>query len=329
MSAEPDSIEDVIAPDAPVIDPHHHLWGPEKGYTPATYLLDELAADIGSGHNVVATVYVEAGAGYRPDGPERLQPVGETEAAVAAAQDAAARGISTRVAASIVAHADLSLGAGVAEVLEAHRAAAPERFHGIRDMVSPEWITMDFTDHERRLVQPGFREGLATLAEHDLSFDVYAFQTQLPDVLDTVRAFPDVTFVVNHLGGIVAIGPWQGKRDEMWPAWQADVSALGREPNVVMKLGGINMHLAGFAWHKQRRLPSSDQLVAATGRYYHHAIEAFSPDRCMFESNFPPDKISGSYRTLWNAFKKIASKYSDSEQDALLRGTAARVYRIS
>jgi L-fuconolactonase len=329
VAALPEDREDVVDPERAIIDAHHHLWAPERGYSPPTYLLDEFVADLDSGHRISSTVYVEVHSKYRADGPEALRPVGETEFVEAMAIEAADRGLTTRVAAGIVSRVDLLLGDEVDEVLSAHEAASPGRFRGIRDSCTPQFVRgSDLVDHEKKLLQPTFRQGLRQVAKHGLTFDAMVFHYQLADLLDTVRSLPEVSFVLDHMGGIVGIGPWEGRRDEVYQQWKLDLAAIAREPNVVVKLGGINLHLAGFGWHKQPQLPSSDELVAAQARYYHHAIESFGPDRCMFESNFPPDKISGSYRTLWNALKKIAEPYTEDEKNAMFSGTAQRVYRL-
>jgi predicted TIM-barrel fold metal-dependent hydrolase len=110
--------------------------------------------------------------------------------------------------------------------------------------------------------------------------------------------------------------------------WKKDLAALAECPNVMVKLGGMAMPLNGFGWEHRDRPATSDEFVDAQSPYYHYAIEIFGPDRCMFESNFPVDKQSLSYRTLWNAFKKIAAAYSDDEKAALFHDTAMRVYRL-
>jgi predicted TIM-barrel fold metal-dependent hydrolase len=329
VAALPEPQEDVLDPSRRIIDAHHHLWAPERGYSPPTYLLDEYAADIGSGHDIEATVYVEVHSKYRDYGPEALRSVGEVEFAAAAAEEAKARGLSTRVAAGIVSRVDMLLGDAVDEPLAAHLAAAPDRVKGIRDSCSPQFVRGgDLRDTERKIVDPRFRKALARLPAFGLTFDAMVFHFQLADLLETIRLLPEVTFILDHLGGIVGIGAWAGRADEVYEQWRSDISAIAREENVLVKLGGINLHLGGFGWHKRERLPGSDELVAAQSRYFRHAIDVFGPDRCMFESNFPPDKISGSYRTLWNAFKKIAEPYSESEKDAMFFGTASRVYRL-
>ena len=97
---------------------------------------------------------------------------------------------------------------------------------------------------------------------------------------------------------------------------------------MVAKLGGLAMPDNGFGWHEGARPPTSDDLVAAHSPYYRHMITVFGPDRCMFESNFPVDKVSVGYRVLFNAFKKIAADYPSQDQDAMFAGTARRIYRL-
>jgi predicted TIM-barrel fold metal-dependent hydrolase len=114
----------------------------------------------------------------------------------------------------------------------------------------------------------------------------------------------------------------------MFQQWQADVSQLARCQNVVAKLGGLAMEINGWGWDGRDKPPSSDEIVATHRDYYRHTIDCFGPDRCMFESNFPMDKLSVSYGVLWNAFKKIAREFSESEKDAMFRGTATRIYNL-
>lgn len=324
--AKPDLLEDVIEPDLPIIDAHHHLWDPNESKMQEKYLLDDLARDLTSGHKVEATVFVEAHARYRPDGPLELRSVGETEFANAAAEEAKQLGIETRVAAGIVAFADLGLGAAIEGVLDAHQSAAPDRLRGVRDMVNLDRFDVGGDPH--RLLQPETQEALRRLAVRGLTFDLYLYQVQLKDAIEAVRAVPEATFILNHLGGLVGISPWKGMREALFPQWLRDMTTLAAEPNVYLKLGGLNMFIPGFDWHKGERRPSSTQLVDATRKYFDHGIDAFGPDRCMFESNFSPDALSGSYRTLWNSFKIIASGYTETEKAALFSETARRVYRL-
>lgn len=324
--------EAALEPELPIIDPHHHLWDYPKMEN-GRYLLDELLADINTGHNVVATVYMECGSMFHAEGPDALKPVGETEfvQGIAAMSASGVYG-KTRVCAGIVGFADLLLGANVREVLDAHIAASPNRFRGIRHAVSwhesPDIRNAHSKPSQGLLLNKQFREGFAQLAPLGLSFDAWLFHTQIDELTDLARAFPDTTIVFDHFGGPLGIGPYAGNADEVFDVWKKSVNELARCPNVVAKLGGINMTLNGFAWNKREKPPTSQQLAAATQRYYLHAIERFGPTRCMFESNFPMDKLSCSYAVLWNSFKRIAGSFSAAEKAALFHDTAARVYRL-
>jgi predicted TIM-barrel fold metal-dependent hydrolase len=97
---------------------------------------------------------------------------------------------------------------------------------------------------------------------------------------------------------------------------------------VVAKLGGLNMEVNGYGWDHRPTPPTSAELAEATRRYFDHTISVFGPNRCMFESNFPVDKLSCSYTVLWNSFKRLSKGYSAEERAAMFYGTAARVYRL-
>jgi L-fuconolactonase len=296
--------------------------------------LPDLLADSGSGHNIAATVFVECASMYRAHGPQSLRPVGETEfvQGIAAMSASGAYG-ATQVAAGIVGFADLTLGANVYEILAAHLIAGHGRFRGIRHAVA--WhASADIRNAHSNppsglMAAANFREGFAQLQRLGLSFDAWLFHTQLAELISLARAFPDTTIVLDHFGGPLGIGPYQGKADDVFAQWRASIDQLAQCANVVCKLGGINMALNGFGWHKQALPPSSEQLVAATRHYYDYTIERFGVERCMFESNFPVDKLSCSYGVLWNAFKRIAAGCSAHEKAALFHNTAARVYRLS
>jgi predicted TIM-barrel fold metal-dependent hydrolase len=319
--------EEIIDASRRIVDCHHHLWDTPMTHGHSGYLLDDLVGDITDGHLVEATVYIEANARYSTSGPEHLRPVGETVFANGTAEDARRRGVSARVCAAIIGHADLDLGDAVEEVLAEHQAAAPERFRGIRDIACPNPMKGEYADERRRLLQPGYRAGLACVGRMGFGAEAMLFDFQLPDLIETARAVPDVPIVLNHLGGVFAIGPHEGMRDEKFTKWKAHIAELAKSDNVLMKLGGMSMFITGFGWDAANP-PSSDELTAATEHYFHYAIECFGPDRCMFESNFPVDAAGGSYRTLWNSFKKIASRYSEDEKNAMFSGTAKRHYKI-
>jgi len=320
-----------LEPALPIIDPHHHFWDVPPG---RHYFLPELMQDIQGGHNIVATVFLECQAMYRKDGPREMAPVGEVEFVNGIAAMSASGGFGAcRVAEAIIGHADLTLGARVRDVLETELAVT-SRFRGIRYGVSND-ASPEISRFASRVVPPHlardatFREGFAQLARLGLSFESWQYHPQLADAIDLARAFPDTTIILNHVGGVVGVGPYRGHRDEIRAGWRKDIAELARCPNVNVKLGGVGMTSFGFDFHERDMPPSSEELAAAWRQYIEPCIEAFGPNRCMFESNFPPDKQSGGYTELWNAFKRITSGASATEKQALYSGTAARVYRLT
>jgi L-fuconolactonase len=325
--------EAALEPELPICDPHHHLWDRRTTRVSERYLLDEILDDLGGGHNVVSTVFLECGAMYRADGPEAMRPVGEVEFVNGiAAMSASGLYGPSRICAGIVGTADLSLGDGVGDVLDAEIALGGGRFRGIRRAAA--WDPDPTVPAQR--VNPGaglfgraeFRAGLAQLAPRQLSFEVWCYHRQLPEVTSLARAFPETTFILNHFGGPLGVGSYAGKADEVFAEWRPMLSELASCPNVVAKLGGINMEINGFGWHERPRPPTSDELAQATRHYYEFTIEAFGTERCMFESNFPVDKASCSYTVLWNTFKRMTATYSAADRAKLFHGTATRVYRL-
>lgn len=323
------TIEDPLDPDLPIIDPHHHLWD----YPASRYLLEELLEDAGSGHRIVQTVHVECMSGYRAQGPTALRPVGETEFACAVAYaDGHGRNGNTQVAAGIVGFADLTMGKAVAPVLEAHLEAGDGRFRGIRHAVA--WHA-DATVHNAHsnppqglLLDPEFRRGFSFLRHYDLSFDAWLYHTQLAELADLARAFPDTLIILDHVGSPLGIGPYAGRRTEAFEAWLRGMDLVAACGNVVVKLGGLGMKLCGFNWHKMEKPPSSQTLCNAMAPYFDHCLERFGTQRCMFESNFPVDRVSCSYTVLWNAFKRLTRRFTDQERADLFHDTAARTYGL-
>jgi len=322
--------EPALEPDLPIVDPHHHLWE-RPGWR---YMFSDLLADLATGHRIVATVFVQARAMHRAEGPEEMRPVGETEFVNGVAAMSASGGYgAARVCAGIVGHADLRLGARVQPVLEAHIRAGGERFRGIRHISA--W------DADTSLMNPGypvppglladtaFREGFARLAPLNLSFDAWLYHPQIDALTALARAFPDTRIVLDHVGGPLAIGAYAGRREEIFPLWKKSIQALAGCDNVHAKLGGLGMRINGYDFHERPDPPSSDDLANAWRPYIETCIEAFGAGRCMFESNFPVDKGSYSYGVCWNAFKRLAAACSATEKRALFSGTASRFYRLA
>jgi L-fuconolactonase len=323
--------ESTLEPQIPICDPHHHFWDFRSERVPyQRYLLHELAADINCGHNVRSTVFIEARSMYRPDGAVELRPVGEIEFVQGLAA-ASATGLygPCRAASAIIGHADLKLGDSVKPVLEALQAASPNRFRGIRHTVT--WDSHPEVGNRERqgvLATPEYRAGARALAQMGLSLDTGVCFPQLPELADFAKAIPNLTIILNHLGGLNRVGPYGNRDDEVLPAWRRGIAAVAQCPNVNLKLGGIGMPRLGFDWHTREKPIGSEELAASMAPLMTYSIEQFGPGRCMFESNFPVDKVSFSHHVLFNAFKRFSKGYSASERAALFHDTAARAYRI-
>ena len=319
--------EDILEPDLPIVDPHHHLWD----HPGNKYYLDELLADLNSGHNITETVFLQCFWAYRTEGPEAMKPVGETEFVASVAAEAARRATKTNVCAGIVGYVDFRLGDGVDAVLKAHAAAGNGRFRGIRQVTARHhrFLASIATPPSFGLMaDPAFRRGFAWLERHGLSFDAWLYHTQIDQLVDLARAFPGVPIVLNHVGGPLGAGPYRGRGDAVFQAWRAAMKALAACPNTNVKLGGLAMVVNGYDFHENTLPPSSGELANAWRPWMEACIEDFGADRCMFESNFPVDKGMCSYPVLWNGFKRIAAGASAAEKTALFHDTAARFYRL-
>lgn len=319
--------EEPLEPGQRIIDAHHHLYDRPGN----RYLLDDLLADVRSaGHDVRATVFVQARSMLREHGPEAMKPVGETEFAAAAAARCASQG-RVQACAAIVGQADLCLGDDVRPVLEAHVEAGGGRFRGVRHIAAwdPDGSLLNaaYPTTEDLLASPELRAGLAHLAALGLSFDAWILFPQLPRLAALARAFPEQAIVLNHCGGVVRTGRHAGHNDEVFAAWSSGLREVAACPNVMVKLGGLGMPLSGFGFDAAQS-PSSEELAQAWRPWIETCIEAFGPARCMFESNFPADRGSYAYGTGWNAMKRLVAGASRDEKDDLFWRSATRFYRL-
>ncbi len=323
-------MEDAIEPDLPIIDAHHHIWENEPFPPFDHYDENDLFADkTDSGHRIVGTVYVDSHTSYRIDGPEHLRVVGETDYAERVAQAGIARGGAyAGVCCAIAPRADLLLGTQVCEVLDAH-AQATSRFRGIRHMTAHDIdVPASAATGANVMMQPAFREGFAELDRRGLSFDAWLLQPQLPEVIDLARQFPETTIILNHLGGPLAIGRFADHCDEAFASWRSDMATLATCQNVRVKLGGLNMGMAGVD-ALARDVPfTSVEMAAAQRDYILTAIDLFAPERAMFESNVPVDTHGAAYGVIWNAFKRNTADFTPQERQRLFYGTALEAYRI-
>ena len=320
--------EEAIDPDRVIVDAHHHLW--ERGGS--TYLAAQLLDDVTGSHNVAKTVFVECKANYDKTRPEHMQPVGETTFVASEADTVDAAGGPT--IAAIVSHADMMLGDAVEEVLAAHDAAGGGRFRGIRHATASDASDEIRRGHSRPFPQmmgtAEFRAGARKLAEMGFSFDAWLFHPQVPEVAALAAAVPELTIVLDHLGGPLAIGPYGRDLRRARADWRASMRLAAAQPNIVLKVGGIGMDFYfGTGWTERDMPPGSEEVADHWGEDVRFCIDAFGPDRCMFESNFPVDRETLTYPVLWNALQIIAATSSDAEQDAMFSGTATRAYGLT
>ncbi|QIE30029.1 Amidohydrolase (plasmid) [Caballeronia sp. SBC1] len=319
--------EAALEPEVPIIDAHHHFIE-RNGWT---YLLNDYLEDARSGHNITASVYMQADTRYRQSGPEQLRPVGEVE--YVEQVTAPLQKEKPQVAKGIVGYADLRRGAAVRDVLEAELDAGDGRLRGVRHIVT--WdvdktiVNPSSAVPRGLLLDPNYRAGVAQLGPLGLSYDAWLFFPQLPELFDLAKAFPDTRFVVNHCGGVVRIASYADQRKEVFETWARSMRELAQLPNVYVKVGGLGMHLNGFDFEKGERPPSSVELAETWKPWMHTCIEAFGANRCMFESNFPVDKGSYPFSNGWNAFKRLTAQASAEDREALFRGTVTDVYRLA
>jgi len=315
--------EETIEPSRRIVDPHHHLW-PVGGAMP--YALADLHNDADSGHLIEKTVFIECGSSYDAAEPKHRASLGETRyiAAVSA-------GDPRHLISGIVAHIDLRRD-DVSELLDAHVEAGAGLVKGIRDALSradhPEVLAIPGRAPKDLFADPEFRRGVTTLGSRGLTYDTWHYHYQNQEFLALAQAIPGTTMILDHFGTPLGVGPYASQRDEIFTQWKKDIAALAQCPNVVAKLGGLAMPDNGFGWHTAERPPTSDEFIAVQRQYFEHTIECFGPNRCMFESNFPVDRLSLGYHVLWNAFKKLTISFSEDEKDAMFRGTATRIYSL-
>lgn len=351
MSARESLLEAIIEPELPIIDSHHHLWDRRKAYagvsgTPLhaydevvrmskVYLFDQLLDDLTSGHNIVATVFMECRAMYRADGPPEFACIGETEfVGGVAAMFASGLYGPIRGCVGIVGRNDFQLEEKIStRVLEAQVAAGDGRLGGVRHSQSYD-DDLSVLGPARRVSAPGlygsdaFRASFPALQRLGLSFDACMLEPQLPELIGLARTFPDTPICLDHVGTPLGAASYAGRRDERFPIWRGNIRELAKSPNVVVKLGGLAMPFVGLPSFMSEPPASSEQLAAEWRPYIETCIEAFGVERCMFESNFPMDRGACSYATLWNAMKRLASGCSAEEKTALFQGTASRFYRL-
>ena len=318
--------EEVLEPALPIIDPHHHLWV-RSGYT---YLMPELAADLESGHNIIATVFAECHSMYRKEGPKAERSLGETEFVRGQAAMSASGTFGRAGACDVMfGNVDLTLGSAVEPIIEQHIAASGGRFRGVR--ISSGWHADEkvgnVTEQPNLLIDPRVSEAAAVLSRMGLSLDCWLYHPQLDEVAQLADAHPALTIILNHVGSPILGGPYRGKSDEVFKDWKAAIIQVSRRQNVFVKLGALPIRMPSFGGDRSVP-PGSEEVAAAWRPWMETCIEAFGPARSMYESNFPVQKRWCSYQVCWNAFKRISASASASEKADLFAGAAARAYRL-
>ena len=326
-------IEDPILPNFPIIDPHHHLW--DVGF--GRYYIEELLEDINSsGHNIEATVYIMSSSNtkiYAKDGLEEFKPLTEIEFATSEGKRADhIPDNKVKVNASIVGSVDLTFGSKLEPVLEKAINISEGRLKGIRMLLAshsdPRISSGAVKSDLGLMLHPNFIDGAKCIQNADLSLDFWIYHTQLNEMEKIARALPDLTIILNHVGGPIHLGEYEGKQAVTHREWRSAMIRLSRIHNINVKLGGLGMAVNGAKFHNDKIPPNSVQLSDVWKPWIYETIDMFGFDRCMFESNFPVDKGSCSYGTLWNAFKILATDMSDDEKNKLFSKNAARIYKI-
>lgn len=347
------SHDPILEPHLPIVDAHHHLWVQPTAMLAAMesdnsiacrqllpmfrrynrYLLDEFLQDLNSGHSIRASVFVDALAMYRKNGPKEKRSVGEVEFANGIAAMAAS-GLfgEVMVCGGIVGSVDLTIGEDVADILSCHVQAGGERYRGVRCpgvVYDPDpTILGRGVGVPHLLLESKFRRGFRHLEKLGLTFEAWVLEPQLPDLIDLAHSFPNTPIILNHVGSPVGVGQYEGKRIERFPIWRESIRGLAACENVSVKLGGLGIPFGGFGSFNSIPPATSVELAREWRPYIETCVEAFGVNRCMFESNFPVDSATCSYPTLWNTFKRITAACSEDEKNQLFSGTAIRVYKL-
>ena len=324
--------EEIINPELPIIDPHHHLWNGDNQLAGSfPYLIENLNEDTFSGHNIVGTIFMECAQGYYLDGEEKYKPVGETEFVINLIKDSEKLSKSTNIM-GIIGFADLMLGHEVKDVLNTHLSKGEGLFRGIRHAAGWDKNNEIHNSHSNPIENiyhnKSFIKGAEELINLKLTFDAWHYHHQINDLSIFAKKYPELTIIHDHFGGPLGVGPYEGKKEEIFKKWKDDISLLSESKNVYAKLGGLAMPVNGWNFHKQNKPASSDQIVDMHHEYYLHTINCFGVERCMFESNFPVDRRSVSYHVIWNAFKKMVLGYSDEDKNKLFFKNAKDVYGV-
>jgi len=296
-----------------IVDAHMHLWDLDKIRYPwltpplpvgitgdvrsiaKTYLLDAYLRDArgdGGKIRVAKVVHVEAGAhpGDSLEETRWLQSVADL------------RGFPH----ALVAHADLN-DPNVEALLAEH--ASHHNARGIRQILN--WHADPYKTYTPRdlLEDPQWSQGFELLRKYNLSFDLQIYPSQMPAAAHLASRHPDTLMILNHTG-MPADRDAAGIR-----AWRAGMQALAQQPNVMVKISGLAM--LDWQWTTESLRP----FVLQT-------LDIFGVERCMFASNFPVDRLFGSFARQYGAYQSLTASLSAAERTKLFATNAERIYRI-
>jgi predicted TIM-barrel fold metal-dependent hydrolase len=315
------------------------------------YLVKEFLADLETTPQVTKTVHVQAFQHYWDHGPEALRSAGETEWVADLTRDH-----RDWLAAGIVGYADLTLGRDVEPVLEAHRQAGDGRFVGVRMSIvwDPDPVAMNArggTHHADLLQMDSVAEGVRLLGEMGLVYETTIRSPQLGDFAVFAQKCPDVSIILNHTGGLTYNGRFGRDREQTDSEWRDGMQLVAACPNIFVKLGGMpnsakwewqaagspdgGIEIGGtgekYTFDAEGRLEQALSAAALAGLWgdkMRWCIDLFGADRCLFESDFPPNRRLTSWPTLWQAFDLIVKDHDQGARQQLFAGTATRVYGI-
>ena len=323
--------EPILDPDLPIVDSHIHLFDLPGN----RYMVDDYLADAQGGHNVLAAVYCETQTFARTSGPDHMKPLGEVEFANGvAAMTSTGRYGKCVVGAGIIGHANLTFGAKIGELLDRCLETAPDRYRGIRHVTldypdeRPYQFIMTYRPPAGILDNPEVPKALAELQKRGLSYDAAVYDYGLPRLTEVIDGFPDLTVVLNHIGNFVGVDMDPTERGEKFAALAKNLREIAKRPNVVVKVGGLGMPILGFGFEKRSEVIGYEALAEAFRPHIDLAIDIFGPDRCLFESNFPPDGRSSGFIPTVNAYKHVLRGLSDDEKRNVFGRNAARIYRL-
>ncbi len=318
--------EEIIEPELPIIDAHHHLWI-RSGHR---YLVPEFLEDLQTGHNIVGTIYAECHSMYRQSGPEEWRSLGETEfvTGCAAMADSGVFG-DIGFCKGFIGNVDLSLEHATREIFERHVDISGGRFKGIR--FTTAWDASERIQSQvprpQMLREASVRNGAEVMAEMGLTLDLWVYHPQLSEIAELADALPDLTIVVNHTGVPILGGPYRDRREAVFAEWETGVRSVASRPNTYMKLGALPIRSSGDGIDRSVP-PTSEETTTAWRPWVDVCIDAFGVERCFFESNFPVQKLFASYHVTWNAFKRLAQGASADEKRWLFHDAALAAYRV-